>query len=248
MRVQQTSAAEFTLEFETEEELRDEHRTNLSFNALKIAASVKIAVDTKLLVLLRGPWGGESFVGGKVVAMLPDGVAVMIDGNPDEILRSLLSRAGHSLAPAQESAPAGEEDSADKRQSDWDRIRGLPQMDKILLAVKADRTERAMLLRESDPRILLSLLRNPRLTVEEVSRLSRSSYLTYDIADVIMKAGQWMANRDVQLGLIHNPKTPPAFAMRILPMLPDIEIRNIARAGTNMALKQAALRKLQGKV
>ena len=111
----------------------------------------------------------------------------------------------------------------------------------------SDRSERALLLQDNDPRILLSLLRNPRLTVDEVARLARSSFLTYQVADVIIKAAQWMSSLDVHLGLIHNPKTPPAFTLRILPTLPDADVRAIARAGTNMALKQAALRRLQGK-
>ena len=117
----------------------------------------------------------------------------------------------------------------------------------MLLAIKANRSDRALLVQDNDPRVLLSLLRNPRLTVDEVARVARSSYLTYQIADVIIKTSQWMASVDVRLGLIHNPKTPPAFALRILPTLPQSEIKTIARAGTSMALKQAALRLLQGK-
>jgi len=117
----------------------------------------------------------------------------------------------------------------------------------MLLAIKADRTDRALLLQDSDPRVLLSVLRNPRLTVDEVARVAKSPHLTYQIADVITKTSQWMAIIDVRLGLIHNPKTPPAFALRILPTLPQSEIKAIAKAGTSMALKQAALRLLQGK-
>ena len=62
-----------------------------------------------------------------------------------------------------------------------------------------------------------------------------------------MKTGQWMTSLDVRLALIHNAKTPQAFALRILPTLPDNEVRSIARAGTSMALKQAAIKKMQGK-
>jgi hypothetical protein len=98
---------------------------------------------------------------------------------------------------------------------------------------------------DNDPRVLLSLLRNPRLTLEEVARLSRSSFLNYQIADVIMKSPQWMASPEVRLGLIHNPKTPQQFALRILPTLRESELRAIARSGTSMQLKQAALRMLQ---
>jgi len=251
MRVTRTAAAAFTAELESEQELRDEHRLNLSMGALRLPTAERVPMHTTLLVTLRGPWGGETFVRATVVAALPDGIALAVDGNADERLQRLLERpagiAGEPSAPdAAESEPASD-DTPEKRQNSWDRIRALSQMEKILLAVKADRTERALLLQDNDPRVLLSLLRNPRLTIDEVARLARSSFLNYQIADVLMKTSQWMGNLDVRLGLVHNPKTPPAFSLRLLPTLPDAEVRTIARQGTNMALKQAALRRLQGK-
>jgi hypothetical protein len=240
MNVQRTSAAEFIAEFESEQELRDEHRANLSFGAFRLPTAESVALHTALLVTLRGPWAGEIAVPATVVAVLPDGIALAVEGNPDEILARLLER------PAVDTA-AEEKELPEKSQNTWDRMRALSQMEKILLAVKADRTERALLLQDNDPRVLLSILRNPRLTVEEVVRLAKSSFLTYQIAEVIMKTGQWMASLDVRLALIHNAKTPQAFSLRILPTLPDSEIKAIARAGTSMALKQAALRRLQGR-
>jgi hypothetical protein len=240
MNVQRTAAAAFTAEFENEQELRDEHRANLSFGALRLVTTESVALHAPLMVTLRGPWAGEIGVRATVVAILADGIALAVEGNPDEILARLLAR------PAVDTA-ADEDQPPEKSQNTWDRLRGLPQMDKILLAVKADRTERAFLLQDNDPRVLLSILRNPRLTVEEVVRLAKSSFLTYQIAEVIMKTGQWMANLDVRLALIHNPKTPQPFSLRILPTLPDSEIKAIARAGTSMALKQAALKRLQGR-
>jgi hypothetical protein len=240
MNVQRTATAVFIAEFEDEQELRDEHRANLSFGALRLLTGESVALHTVLMVTLRGPWGGEINVRATVVAALADGIALAVEGNPDEILERLLVR------PVIETT-AAEEETPEKTQSAWDRMRGFSQMEKILLAVKADRSERALLLQDNDPRVLLSILRNPRLTVDEVVRLAKSSFLTYQIADVIMKAAQWMASLDVRLGLIHNPKTPQAFSLRILPTLPDSEIRTIARTGTNTALKQAALRRLQGK-
>lgn len=249
MNVQRTASAAFTAEFESAQELRDEHRANLSFNALRLPTSETVAMDAVLLVTLRGPWGGEAFVKARVVAALPDGIALAVEGNTDEMLaRLLVNPAGEAVErPVSEEAALEDPEPREKSQNTWDRVRDLSQIEKILLAAKADRTERALLLQDSDPRVLLSVLRNPRLTVDEVVRIAKSSALTYQIADVILKAGQWMASLDVRLGLIHNAKTPPAFALRILPTLPDSELRAIARAGTNMALKQAALRRLQGK-
>jgi hypothetical protein len=238
LRVTRTASAAFTAEFESEEELREEHRTNLSMGGLCLATTETVALNAALLVTLRGPWGGESFARATVVAALPEGIALAIEGNADEHLARLMVR------PAADPEPPPD-DTPEKKQNIWDHIRSLSQMEKILLAVKADRTERALLLQDNDPRVLLSLLRNPRLTVDEVARLTKSSFLNFQVADVIMKTTQWMSSLDVKVGLIHNPKTPQAFALRILPMLPESEVRSIARAGSNMALKTAALRLLQ---
>lgn len=249
MKVTRTASEAFAAEFESEQELRDEHRTNLSVGALRLPTTERVALHTTLLVTLRGPWGGEASVRATVVAELPDGIALALEGDAGRNFLRLLERVAvdppQTAAVDNEAAPL--DDTPEKNRNAWDRIRALSQMEKLLLAVKAERSERALLLQDNDPRVLLSLLRNPRVTVDEVARLAKSSFLNYQIADVIVKTGQWMGNLDVRLGLIQNPKTPPAFALRILPTLPESEIRAIARAGTNMALKQAALRRLQGK-
>jgi hypothetical protein len=252
VKVSRLSATEFVAQFETEEELHDEHRTNLTHGALQLLTSESVAPHSPLTVTLRGPGGGQTEVKATVVAALPAGIALAIDGDPEERLRRLLyaETSPPSSHPAAEAAAAPQDAArAEGRpgESAWDRMRGLSQMEKILLAVKADRTERALLLQDTDPRVLLSLLRNPRLTVDEVVRVTKSPHLTFQVAEVIAKTTQWMASLDVRLGLVNNPKTPVAFALRILPTLPDQEVRAIARGGTSMQLKQAALRKLQGK-
>ena len=233
MIVECSAPASFTAHFESEEELREEHRVNLAFNALKLTTTESVAPDSAIALTLRGPFGGEITAKATVAATLPDGIALVIDGDPDVILERLLVR--------KEPERAGDNKNA------WDRLRNQSQMEKILLAVKADRTDRMVLLQDSDPRVLLAVLRNPRLTVDEVVRLAKSSSLTYYVAEVIMKTAQWMGSVDVRLALVHNPKTPPQFALRILPTLPEAEVRAIAKAGTNMALKQAALKRLHGK-
>ncbi|HEU4889168.1 MAG TPA: hypothetical protein VFV49_14880 [Thermoanaerobaculia bacterium] len=248
MNVTRTSAAAFTVVFETEEELREEHRVNLAHGALRLPTSESVALHTTLLVTLRGPWGGEAFARATAVAMLPGGIALSVDGNPDEQLARLLAKSEPPSEPDAGAEAGAEEDTPERRQNTWDRMRGLSQMEKLLLAIKAERSERALLLQDNDPRVLLSLLRNPRLTVDEVARIAKSPFLTFQVADVIVKTTQWMSSLDVRLALIRNPKTPPAFALQILPSLPDAEVRSIARAGTSMALKTAALRRLQGKV
>jgi hypothetical protein len=266
MKTTRTAAAALTIVFESEQELLDEYRTNLSLGALRVETSEAIALNTLLLVTLRGPWDGEAFAQATVVMTFPGALALAFNGDTSEMLQRMMAKVRSPAAealpetensmaePVPDDAGDDQEPTADaggtrpeRRQNTWDIVRSLPQIDKILLAVKAERIERALLLQDSDPRVLLSLLRNPRLTVDEVARLAKSSSLSFQIADVIMKAGQWMGSPDVRLALVQNPKTPPAFALRILPTLPESEIKAIAKGGTSMALKQAALRRLQNK-
>ena len=120
-------------------------------------------------------------------------------------------------------------------------------MEKLLLAPKADRIERAILAQDNDPQVLYTLLKNPRLTADEVIRIAKSPFLTFQTAEAIVKSTQWLSNLEVRVALVHNAKTPPAFAMRLLQTLPESELRTISHgAATSMALKQAALKKLQG--
>jgi hypothetical protein len=234
--------ASYTVSFDSEEELRSEHRVNLSMGGLRLETAEKLALHSTLTVTLRGPSGAEEVVRATVVAPLPGGVALALAGSADGLL-------GRLLAAPEEATEATEtevEASGEREKSTWDRIRGLGRTEKLQLAPKAERSERALLLQDNDPQVLFSLLRNPRLTVDEVVRIAKSPYLTYQTAEVMMKSTLWVANVDVRVALIHNPKTPQAFALRLLPTLPESEVKLIARgAATSMALKTAALRRLQ---
>src|SRR5437660_7785394 len=118
MKVTRTASAAFTVEFESEDELQEEHRTNLSMGGLRLATTETVALNATLLVTLRGPWGGESFARATVVANLPDAIALAIDGNADEHLARLMAR------PADDSS----DETPEKKQNIWDRIRALSQM------------------------------------------------------------------------------------------------------------------------
>jgi len=124
---------------------------------------------------------------------------------------------------------------------------GMTPPQKILLAPQADRLTRVLLVQDSDPQVLYALLKNPRLTLDEVLRVAKSTYLSFQSCELILKTAAWFSNLDIRVALIQNPKTPLPFALRILPTLPDNEVRAIAKgAATSMALKQAALKRLHG--
>lgn len=222
-------AREFSVAFDGPEELEAEWTHSLSAGGLRIATSSTLPPFTRVGLTLRVGAGAEVAVPATVVAPMPGGLALSLEGKPEELKERLLA------------AAAGEEEPREGPL--WERLRALGHVEKLMLAQKADRAERAVLLQDSDPQVLLYLLKNPRIGVEEVVRVAKSHLLQYTTAEIILKTPQWAANNDVKAALVHNARLPLAMALRILPSLPEAEIRAIARgAATSQPLKQAALK------
>ncbi len=250
MKAVRTGPQAFTVEFESEEELAAEARTNLSSGGLRLPTKEKLAIFSRLSLALRLAGAGEAAASATVVAPLPDGVALALDGDTGALVEALRTR---PLAPEEGLLEEAVEESAVEaapdapRENAWDRLRSMSRTEKLLLVPKADRFERAILAQDNDPQILYLLLKNPRLTADEVIRIAKSPFLTFQTAETIVKSNQWLSNVEVRVALVHNAKTPIAFALRLLPTLPESEVRTISHgAATSMALKQAALKRLQG--
>lgn len=226
MKVSRQTNGEFVIEFESEEELRREFALNLSAGGLFIHSQEKPAELSSIQIRLK--FAGETTLTAMVVRLFDSAFAVSIEGNPDEILSLLLTTT--------------KEDAA-KQVNVWDRIRALTHAEKIILASKADRQERAVLAQDNDSQILYYLLKNPRITPEEVLRIARLTSISAQVADLITKTTQWSSNQEIRSALVNNPRTPTPLALKLLPTLPEPEIRQIAKStAVSQALKQAALR------
>jgi hypothetical protein len=224
----------FRIEFESEAELRAEESAHLAVGGLLLSTAQRLPPDTAVALTLQVAGGPAVAAAARVVAALPGALALHLEGDPAALVAALLP----PLAAAGSAEPEG---------TLWERLRRMTPPQKMLLAPKADRMERALLVQESDPQVLFALLKNPRLALDEVTRVAKSSFLSFQAAELILKTTQWIANLDVKLALVHNPKFPLPFALRLLPTLPDHEVRAIAKgAATSMPLKQAALKRIQG--
>jgi hypothetical protein len=239
VKLSQTGPQAFVLEFESEEELRAEERAHLSVGGLFLQPAGPLAPFARVTVALRLLGRGETAVAAVVVGSPPGGLALQFEGNPAGVVAALLAK---PAKPVEEPAA-----SAPETTTLWEKVRGLTPPQKILLAPKADRVTRALLVQESDAQVLFALLKNPRLSIDEVVRVAKSSYLSFQAAELILKTSTWASNLDVRLALIHNPKLPVPFALRILATLPDHDVRAIAKgAATSMPLRQAAIKRIQG--
>lgn len=246
MRIEQTGPHAFTVEFADEAELRAEERAHLAVGGLLLRPAEPLPPFTPVHLTVGLAGHASVAATAQVVAVLPGALALQLASGGAELVAALL--AAPSFPPIElEVEEEPDDESSEAPATLWERLRALTPPQKILLAPKADRVTRALLLQDSDPQVLFALLRNPRLSLDEVVRAAKSSFLSFQAVELILKTAPWFANLDVRLALVHNPKTPLPFALRILPTLPDNEVRAIAKgAATSMALKQAALRRVQG--
>jgi hypothetical protein len=232
LKVTASASEHFVVEFESQQELQDEYENNMSAGGLMIPVAADLTAFASIQLTLRLMEGGEAKIAAMVVRVMDSGFAVTLDGTPEEILSALLTK-----------PEAKEMPSVQTEQNSWDRVRNLSRVEKLLLAPKADRGERTVLLQDNDAQVLYSLLKNPRITTEEVLRIARSPLLATATADLITKTTTWASNSEIRSALVHNPRTPTPLALKLLPTLSEPDIRQIAKSSAvSQTLKQAALR------
>lgn len=143
------------------------------------------------------------------------------------------------LRPTPENGPSEESESGPAEAGEHlgtspiFRIRELDVPQRIQLASKADRAERVILSRDTMAPVLLNLLSNPQLDSENVLTIAKSPYATPDILQRIASDRRWLANADIRIALVRNPKTPTPIAQRLLETLPLNELRTLAKVGNS---------------
>jgi hypothetical protein len=130
-----------------------------------------------------------------------------------------------------------------KRQSRLDDLRAMPRPQKLILAGKADRATRVLLIRDVDPQVLFYVCKNPRITLDEILEITRLGTLSGAVADLIATSAQWVQSEQVRLNLVQNPKTPTPTALKLLAGLNIRHLQTMAKSwNVRPQIKQAALK------
>jgi hypothetical protein len=232
MKVSEITSEHFLLEFENEDELKIEYDSNIAAGGLFFQTASQLAEFTPIQLTLKLIGGGQMIISATVVRAMGTALAVSIEAKPELIWSTLTTK----ISEENQNAPRTEVNS-------WDKIRNLSRVEKLLLAPKADRSERQVLMQDNDAQVIFSLLKNPRITTEEVIRIARSPMLSSIAAELITKTTIWASNSEIRAALVYNARTPTPLALKLLPTLPEPDIRQIAKSSAvSQALKQAALR------
>jgi hypothetical protein len=125
---------------------------------------------------------------------------------------------------------ATEEEAADGqvRESTVQKIAGLNVAQRMTLAMKGSREERAVLVRDPNKIVAVAVLSSPKLTETEVESIAKMANVSDEILRMIGFSRAWTKNYAVVHALVRNPKTPVALSMNFLARLSEKDLRNLS--------------------
>lgn len=110
--------------------------------------------------------------------------------------------------------------------SEADRpLASLPIADRLKLATKGSREQRAQLIRDPNKLVAAAVLSSPKLTDAEVESFVKMGNVSEEVLRVIGANRTWLKNYGVILGLTRNPKTPPAISMQMMHRLTEKDVK-----------------------
>ena len=119
-------------------------------------------------------------------------------------------------------------DGGDDEAKETRILSSLPIVDRMKLAMKGTREQRAQLIRDSNRLVASAVLSSPKLTETEVASFAKMANVTEEVLRVIAANRSWLKNYGVVLGLTKNPKTPAAISMHLLHRLNEKDIKMLA--------------------
>lgn len=119
---------------------------------------------------------------------------------------------------------------------------------KIKLALTGNKAARDLLIKDSNKVVSISVLKNPRITEEEVVRLCNTKGAPEDLLRHVARNKEWVKSYHVKQGLVSNPKTPLAISVKLLDHLYDKDLERISKSkNIPSVLASSARRKVESK-
>ena len=129
------------------------------------------------------------------------------------------------------------------------KIQHLTVGERIAIALRGGQEVRSLLLKDANKEVVLTVLKNPKISETEVELIAHSRNVPEDALRAIHKNREWMKNYSINLALVNNPKTPPGIGITLVTglRLKDLAIleknKNVPDAVRAIAKKVLAVRK-----
>jgi hypothetical protein len=115
--------------------------------------------------------------------------------------------------------------------------------DRVKYALKGDREVRNILIRDSNRIVSEAVIKNPKITDQEVEKIAAMRTVSSDILRQIGLNRQWLRSYSVIHNLARNPRTPMPVIMAIIPRLMPRDLKALgANRNVPDAVRQQAAR------
>ncbi len=150
----------------------------------------------------------------------PEILALLMENpdTPDEVRKQIAGIMHLPVKPRVEGAGV-QKTPEERSQTILQRIQKLNVSERIQLALKAGKEIRAILLRDPNKEVSLTVLDNPKLTETEIELVAKSRSVPDEALRKISKKKEWMKNYNVIQALVTNPKTPPGISLPLVSVL-----------------------------
>lgn len=124
----------------------------------------------------------------------------------------------------------------------------MPAGVRIALSRTQNRHTLNALLCDPDPRVIRTLLCNPRLTEADVLKVSTRRPVSDAVLREIYQNSKWIARYTIKKSLILNPYTPTEIGLKLLHFMMDQDLREIADSlDVHDLLRETALQKIDSR-
>ena len=134
-----------------------------------------------------------------------------------------------AAAPEPEARPPGSR-AIDSAPMSLDRkVATMSVGEKIQLALHGNRDARQLLMRDRAGVVQASLVRNPKVTLDEIQALARAPHLAPETAETLAQHPTYGLAPSIALALVRNPRTPLPTATLLIAKLSPADLRMVAK-------------------
>jgi hypothetical protein len=141
-----------------------------------------------------------------------------------------------------------DEEAADDEQTALQKIAAMSPAQRLALAMKGTREERAILVRDPNRIVAVAVLSSPKISEAEVESIAKMANVSDEILRIIGHTRVWLKKYSIVSSLAKNPKTPLGVSLTLLPRLLEREVKALSTdRNVPETLRLAARRKLTEK-
>ncbi|HEX6853567.1 MAG TPA: hypothetical protein VF139_19380, partial [Candidatus Polarisedimenticolaceae bacterium] len=151
------------------------------------------------------------------------------EGDAQEVARLLELDVGELYASSE--IVDGEEFAAHEDpviRSTYKKILTLNTAQKAILAIKGGREERLILVRDTNKVVSLAVLKNGRITEQEIETIANMRNVSDEILRQVGINREWSKNYTVVTALVRNPRTPPSVSTNFVGRLNNKDLKTLA--------------------